>query len=349
MTRSESVRAARGLRALRRVVGVIAVSMLVHCVATPDRPHSSSIASASAPSVAPAAPEPKHISTQEPKPSGEETAPPREAPAKPRLELPRGGREIFPTHRLVGFCGTPGAAPALGRLAGNLAARAKTIEEYANKHANGRTPLPVFELIAVIVLNNPGKDGKWRRRVPDSVVERYLEAAREAKALLLLNIQPGHSDFLTEAKAYEKYLREPDVGLALDPEWAMRGKQVPGKVYGQTTGAVINEVADWLASLVKEGDLPEKALVYHQMNGYVVKDEDVIVPRPGVALIKSVDGLGPQGAKIRTYNYLVKRMPEGVRSGFKLFFDEDTAHGGKLMSPKQVMKLEPEPEYIMYE
>ena len=273
-------------------------------------------------------------------------APVADEPRRP--ELPRGGREIFPGHRIVGFCGTPGA-PALGRLAGNLTAKTKQLVSYADKYARGRKILPVFELIAVVVQGAPGKDGKWRRRVPDSVVDDYLQAARAAKGILLLNIQPGHSDFLTEAKAFEKYLRQPDVGLALDPEWAMKGKQKPGAIFGQTTGAAINEVADYLAGLVKAADLPEKVLVFHQVNDHVVKDESVLVPHPGVVLVKSVDGLGPKGAKIKTYNFLVKSMPASVHPGFKLFFDEDKTNGGKLMTPEEVLALTPEPEYVMYE
>jgi hypothetical protein len=267
----------------------------------------------------------------------------------PRIELPRGGRELFPTYRLVGFCGTPGA-PALGRLAGNLAQKSKTVLSFGDKYAaKSRKVLPVFELIAVVVQGAPGNDGKWRRRVPDSVVDEYLQAARAAKAILLLNIQPGHSDFLTEAKHFDRYLRMPDVGLALDPEWAMKGKQKPGATFGQTTGAAINDVAEYLAGLVKAGDLPEKALVYHQVNGHVVKDESAIVAHPGVALIQGVDGLGPKGSKIKTYNFLVKTKPAVVHTGFKLFFDEDKTNGGKLMTPEEVLALTPEPDYVMYE
>lgn len=268
-------------------------------------------------------------------------------PTKAKIELPRGGREIFPTHRVVGFCGTPGA-PALGRLAGNLTNKVRSLQAQADKY-HGRKILPVLELIAVVVQGAPGNDGKSRRRVPDSVVDEYLQAARSAKALLLLNIQPGHSDFMTEAKHYDKYLRQPDVGLALDPEWAMRGKQKPGATFGQTSGSTINEVAEYLSGIVKANDLPEKALVFHQVNAYVVKDENTLTPHPGVALIKSVDGLGPKGAKIKTYNFLVKSMPTSVHAGFKLFFDEDTTNGGKLMTPDEVLALSPEPEYVMYE
>lgn len=271
-------------------------------------------------------------------------------PVVNRPELPRGGRELFPAYRMVGFCGTPGA-PALGRLAGNLSAKTKQMQGFADKYADrsSRKIMPVLELIAVVVQGAPGADGKSRRRVPDSVVDEYLQAARAAKGLLLLNIQPGHSDFLTEAKHFDKYLRQPDVGLALDPEWQMKGKQKAGAVFGQTTGAAINEVADYLAEIVKTHDLPEKAIVFHQVNGHVVKDESVITTHPGVAFVKSVDGLGPKGAKIKTYNFLIKTMPSSVHAGFKLFFDEDTTNGGKLMSPEEVLALTPEPEYVMYE
>lgn len=271
------------------------------------------------------------------------------AASEPAKELPRGGRVLFPTYRLVGFCGTPGA-PALGELQGNLPAKAKELEQQAAKYAQGRELLPVFELIAVVVQSGAGPDGKYRRRVDDSVVEDYLRQARRSKGLLLLNIQPGHSDFLTEVRSFEKFLREPDVGVALDPEWAMKGKQRPGVFYGQTTGETINDVAEYLSNVIKEGSLPEKALVFHQVNQNVLNDESVLEAHPGVAIIKSVDGLGYVHAKIVTYGSLMKTMVKGVvHPGFKLFFDEDTRNGSRLMTPKEVLALSPQPEYVLYE
>ena len=263
-------------------------------------------------------------------------------------ELPRGGYTLFPTYEIVGFCGTPGA-PALGELDGNLPGKAKKLVSYAAKYATSRTILPAFELIAVVVQAGPGNDGKYRRRVEDKVVDDYLRLARQNQGLLLLNIQPGHSDFLTELRHFEKYLREPDVGVALDPEWAMKPKELPGKYYGQTTGAAINAVSAYLSALIDEAHLPEKALVFHQVNGGVVKDEAELKPTVGVVMILSVDGLGPKAAKIETYNYLIRHMAAGVHPGFKLFFDEDTRHGGVLMKPSEVLSLLPTPEYVMYE
>ena len=152
-------------------------------------------------------------------------APPSAAPA---LELPRGGRTLFPDHRLVGFCGTPGA-PALGPLLDHPATKTAKLLSLADRYASDRSTLPVFELIAVVVQAGGGVDGKNRVRVLDTTVDEYLQAARQARGLLLLNIQPGHSDFLTEVRRFERYLREPDVGVALDPEWAMGPKETPGK------------------------------------------------------------------------------------------------------------------------
>ena len=47
-------------------------------------------------------------------------------------------------------------------------------------------------------------------------------------AILILDVQPGYADFMTEVRRLEPWLREPDVGLALDPEWHVSPPDVPG-------------------------------------------------------------------------------------------------------------------------
>jgi hypothetical protein len=307
--------------------------------------------------MAPAAPSPPAatLATNPPSPPARDVAQPVAsfaiaAPSStaPAPELPRGGRTLFPDHRLVGFCGTPGA-PALGPLLDHPATKTAKLLSFAERYANDRSVLPVFELIAVVVQAGGGPDGKNRVRVLDGTVDEYLQAARQAHGLLLLNIQPGHSDFLTEVRRFERYLREPDVGVALDPEWAMLPKQAPGHFYGQANADSINGVIAYLSSIVADGNLPEKALVYHEVNDYVVKGELDIRPQAGVAVIKSVDGLGPKGAKLNTFHFLMRTTAPGVHAGFKLFFDEDRQNGATLMSPDEVMALVPRPEYVMYE
>ncbi|EWT05886.1 hypothetical protein N864_01425 [Intrasporangium chromatireducens Q5-1] len=286
-------------------------------------------------SAAPGSPAPTASGTSRPAPAGQ-------------LQLPRGGRTIFPHYRLVGFAGRPGST-ALGRLGvGRLDDRAREIEQVARPYAGGRTVLPVLELIATVVQGNPGPDRMYRTRSSDALIARHLAAARKVKGILLLNIQPGRSDFLTEVKAYATWLEQPDVGVALDPEWSMGPGEVPMKVFGHTTGAQIDAVARYLSTVVKRGDLPEKVLVFHQLAPSVVRGENAIRSHPGVVVVKSVDGIGNRAMKQETYVKLTRRLPSAVHAGFKLFYDEDS-RVGRLMTPAQVLGLRPQPEYVLYE
>ena len=257
---------------------------------------------------------------------------------------------MFPDYRLVGYAGLTGAK-TLGRLGtGPLDQRVRELERRAKPYAAGREIQPVMEIIASVVQGSPGADGKYRFRISDRQIATYLKAARKHKALLLLNIQPGRSEFIIEAKAYEKWLQEPDVGVALDPEWAMDKGQRPGAAYGHTTGAELDRTARYLARLVKRHNLPEKVMVYHQVSVSVVRRESGLKAHPGVAVIKSVDGLGPPGPKINTYRVVNRTTPKHVHPGFKLFFTEDRrGKTGRLMTPREVLALKPRPEYVMYE
>jgi hypothetical protein len=279
----------------------------------------------------------------------EVTPSPSVSPSPAGAELPRGGREVFPRYRLVGYSGAPGSA-AFGRLGvGRLDDRVTEIEKVARSYGVDREPLPVLELIAVVVQAKPGTDGRYRVRIGDDVIRTYLDAARRHRALLLLNVQPGRARFLDEVRALERWLREPDVGVALDPEWAVGPGQTPGRVFGSTTGAVVDGVAAYLDGLVRARRLPQKVLVVHQLNPRIVTGWEALRRRDGVAVVKSVDGIGNAAEKISTWKRLVFRLPSTLHPGFKLFFDEDRRGGGKLMSPAQVLGLRPRPEYVLYE
>ncbi|TDC54182.1 hypothetical protein E1212_03365 [Jiangella ureilytica] len=285
--------------------------------------------------------------TPSPSPTPTPTPGPTPSPS-PSATLPGGGTTILPDHRLVGFAG--GRSPAFGRLEPEAldAATAQIAALAAEYAVDGRTVLPVFELITVVAHGSPAADGLYRTHEPDDVIAAYLAAARRHGALLLLNIQPGRADFLPEVTRLERWLLEPDVGLALDPEWAVGPGEVPGDVYGSTTGAELDSVAAYLSALVQEHDLPEKVMVFHQVHASVVENEAALLPHPGVLPIKSVDGIGDQGSKEQTWTTLMATKPPHVAPGFKLFFDEDTEMG-PLMTPAQVLALVPTPDYVLYE
>jgi hypothetical protein len=267
--------------------------------------------------------------------------------AKPLVQLPRGGRLIFPAHQLVAFVGAPGS-PALGPLDSDLDERAKRLERLAASYQGGRRILPVLELIVVTAQGAPGQDGKYRSRIDPDQIDRYLKVARKYKMLLMLDVQPGQAKPLAEVKRLEPWLKQPDVGLAVDPEWEVGPGQVPGRVFGRTSGAELNSIAAYLSTLVSTYRLPEKLFVFHQLSKPIVANQSSLRAHPGLAMVKSVDGIGTRDQKLATYRGLTTGLPKGIHSGFKLFYQEDTRHG-PLMTPPQVLAVRPRPELVIYE
>jgi hypothetical protein len=194
----------------------------------------------------------------------------------------------------------------------------------------------------------PGNDGKYRSRIAPAQIDKYLAVARKHKMLLMLDVQPGQAKPLDEVRRLEPWLKQPDVGLALDPEWQVGPGQVPGRVFGRTSGAELNSVAAYLSSLVTKYKLPEKLFVFHQLAKPIIRNQAALRSYPGVATIKSVDGIGTKAQKLATYRGLTTGLPKGIGAGFKLFYQEDTRHG-PLMTPAQVLAVRPRPELVIYE
>jgi len=274
--------------------------------------------------------------------AGRAAAPPRRAPAL--AELPRGGRTIFPRFRVVAYYGAP-EDPQLGELGiGTPAQAGAKLLRQARPYARaGRPILPAMELIAVVAAGAPGPGGRYSMRLPDRVIRRYLRAARRIRALLVLDIQPGRSDFFTEATRLRRWLKEPDVGLALDPEWHVGPGEVPAQVIGHVGAREVNATSDWLAQLVAKHHLPQKLLIVHHFTDGMVPVEQLKLRR-GLAYVLNADGFGSDAVKIAKYRRFVRRAP-AFRRGFKLFYHEDV----HTMAPRKVMRLRPRPDVVVYE
>ena len=357
-------------RSLPTLCGVVVAGLLALTACSPAAPPTppagapTSLSGASPAATSPAPDPTAGTSSPAGSPSAAPSASPTPSASPKGPELPGGGRTIFPERRLVGYAGRTGST-ALGRLGiGDADDRARELKRRAKPYAaDGRKVLPVLEVIATTVQASAGRDGQYRSRMSDREVKRYLDVARRHDALLLLAIQPGRSDFLTEVKAYDRWLAEPDVGVALDPEWAMGKNQVPGRVFGSTTGAVLDGVARHLSEITVEKDLPEKVMVFHELAASIVTRESRLRQHRGVVQIKSIDGIGsrrprrprpaprdrPGAAKENTYRVVWRGTPKGVQPGFKLFYEEDREVGKQLMTPRQVLALKPRPAYVMYE
>ena len=263
-------------------------------------------------------------------------------------QLPHGGQRPFDGHRYVALYGAPGA-PALGVLGEQDPEATVTRAEQVAKPYDGLGDEPVtpaMEVIATVAAGAAGSDGDYSTELPVSTLEPYVDAAHHAGMPVILDLQPGRSDFLSQAKRYESLLVKPGVWLALDPEWRLTADQVPLEQIGSVSASEVNEVSSWLASLVRSKGLPPKALVLHQFRLSMLQDRSAIASHPELDLLIHADGLGSQPDKQATWTALHQDAPEGVHWGWKNFFDEDTP----MLSPQQTMAdVSPTPSLITYQ
>ncbi|UJA20795.1 hypothetical protein HJD18_11635 [Thermoleophilia bacterium SCSIO 60948] len=262
-------------------------------------------------------------------------------------ELPRGGQEVFADgRRLVGFYGAP-QDDELGELGiGEPSEAGQRLLEQAAAYESDEVPvMPFMELISTVAAADPGLDGLYRNHVPDRVIDDYLTAAREIDALLVLDIQPGQADFVDEVRRIVPYLRQPDVGLALDPEWHMQPGEVPGQTIGSVDADDVNRVQAMLARIVEQENLPQKPLIVHQFTADMIVGKERLREYPGVALVLNIDGFGTRDEKVAKYHELKTREDSEFFTGFKLFYREDVG----LMSAEQVLGLRPPPDLVLYE
>jgi hypothetical protein len=266
----------------------------------------------------------------------------RDAPAP---QLPRGGRRILPAERVIAYYGAPGTA-ALGVLGrGTPDQAAAAVERQAARYAPfGRRIQPAMELIATVAQGGPGRDGRYSKPVPSDAISRYLDAAHRHKLLLILDFQPGRGEFLPQVEHDERFLRDPSVSVALDPEWKVGPGQVPARVIGSAKAASVNAVGRYLSGIVTRGHLPDKLLVVHQFTASMLPDRGNIARPAGLEMVLHADGLATPAKKITVYRQLRFPCPP-FHAGFKLFYKADTG----LMSPAQVMALRPQPEIVTYQ
>lgn len=228
---------------------------------------------------------------------------------------------------LLGVLGETGPEAAVGRVK-----RQAALFDAPDKSARG-----AFEMIVTVAQRSAGLDGNYSHPSNLDDVSRWIDIAERERLHVILDIQPGRSDFLTESKRYESLLLRPNVHLALDPEWRMKPWQRPGQTVGQVSAAEVNQVGAWLSNLVVENDLPEKMFILHQFQTRMITDRDDVLDRPGLATVIHADGFGGRAIKQQTYSIIKVDPP--FYNGFKLFIDEDT----RIYQPSEVLQFSPNP------
>jgi hypothetical protein len=299
-------------------------------------------------------PPPKVVVPQKDKDGNEISVPPSPPPTylwPVKTEYPNDGA-LLPFNRIIAYYGNLYSTKmgVLGEYPEDVMLAKLEGEVKKWEIADPSTPvIPALHYIAVVAQGSAGKDGKYRARMPDSEIDKVLAIAEKIHAIVFLDLQVGFSTVEIEIPLLEKYLKLPNVHLALDPEFSMKGDIRPGKVVGTLDAADINFASNYLAKLVQENNLTPKILIVHRYTQKMVTNYKQIKTRPEVQIIMHMDGWGGQAKKIGTYRNFI--YPEPVQfTGFKLFYKNDIWEKGTvLMTPETILKLNPIPLYIQYQ
>lgn len=259
---------------------------------------------------------------------------------------------ILPSHRIVAYYGNP-LSKRMGALgeypSGEMIKRLNKEVTAWNKADPSHPVIPALHLIATVAQGTPGKAGKYRMIMPDNLVESVYQLAQKNHALMFIDIQTGHDDIRNVLPKFEWILKQPDVHLGIDPEFNLiKSQALPGKKIGTYDASDINYVSNYLENLTKKYNLPPKVLVIHRFTQGGVTNYKKIQLRPDVQIVMDMDGWGPPVLKKDTYKQYIVKEPVQY-TGFKLFYHNDTKNGGKMLTPQDLLKLNPQPLYIQYQ
>jgi hypothetical protein len=255
---------------------------------------------------------------------------------------------LLPEHRILSYYGNP-LAKGMGILGevppDQMLKRLKQqIAVYTANDAS-RPFVPALELVTPAAQGLAGEDGLYRARMKPEVINQVADWAEANDALLILDVQIGLSTVPEEVDALMPYLRRPYVHLALDPEFAIPSGHIPGEVVGTLDASAVDGAVRTLSEIVAAEHLPPKILIVHRFTDSMVTNAWAITRRdPNVQIVVTMDGFGPPPLKLAQYRSYVH--DQGVQySGIKLFYH----HDDPLLTPPQVLGLDPSPDLVIYQ
>ena len=268
-----------------------------------------------------------------------------------KMPAPLAGA-ILPNKRIVAYYGNP-----LSKKMGVLGEfpkdemLAKLDREVANwaKADPSHPVVPALHLIVTVAQGAPGKNGLYRLQMRDSLVNEVYSWIKAKGGIFFVDIQVGKSTIQAELPRLRPILENPDVHLALDPEFAMAPSgKVPGSKIGTLDAKDVNWAVNFLDEIVRAKNLPPKILVVHRFTRPMVTNYRDIRFTPHVQIVMDMDGWGPPWLKFDSYHDYVKREPVQF-TGFKIVYGNDTKKGDALLTPAEVLRLNPRPLYIQYQ
>lgn len=270
-------------------------------------------------------------------------------PAK--TPYPKAGA-ILPFNRIVSYYGNfySKGMGVLGQYDTETMLAKLDHEKKVWEAADPTTPvIPAIHYIAVTAQMSPQKDGTYRLRMPGTEIQKAIDLANRIHGIAFIDVQVGLSDLPRELPRLEPYLKNPNVHLGIDPEFAMHNGVKPGRVIGTMSSSDINYAITFLDRIARENNLPPKILVVHRFTEGMVTGYKNIKPTENVQFVMDMDGWGFGAKKINTYKRVVSQEPVQF-TGFKLFYKNDKLPpSDRLLTPKEILNLQPRPSYIQYQ
>lgn len=277
---------------------------------------------------------------------------------------------VLPQHRVVAFYAVPGAeatGPAFQLTAGmlsNLRTQAQAYQQLDPQH-----PVQAgIDLVASVPDGFPGPEGFYSHHLDPETIQAYINFCSQNNLILFLDLNFGRAPVMEEVNFFLPYLEKyAFVHMAIDPEWMFpRHDGVPGVNLSNVRASDINPIIQALAEIPMQYHVPRKILMIHQYRGdgdglakpfdagrAEIADKRNLLSDPRVDVVVHIDSVGGYVGSIadKTAQYEnwvgqdMQKYHNFSYGGFKLFYHIEAK---TLMTPKQVLALQPAPMMITY-
>lgn len=260
---------------------------------------------------------------------------------------------------LVGYYGRP-YSKALGVLGVHNIDKLVEIMNEKKKEfqeVSSQNIVPTFHIIKDIATREPGNDNDYIKPLNEDIIMDYINRAQKENFAVILDVQLGTMTPLEAIEPILKFLKYPNVHLAIDPEFKIpkHRRYPPGKFIGHIFAQDVNKVQEAMQNFMIENNIEgQRMLLIHMFTKRMLRKKEEIKNYDSINLTYNVDGHGRAHTKIKIYNSLYNEEANKVaQGGFKVFFKNDKK---PLMNAKQILGLEPvkgsiiksKPNYINY-
>jgi hypothetical protein len=270
-----------------------------------------------------------------------------EAPYTPPAPYQPQRGALLPWSRIVTYYGNP-LSQKMGVLGEGtpetmMAALEKEAADWQKADPSTKVR-PGLELVATVASDHPGPSKMFRVRMPDALIWKVIGWSRSKGWLTILDVQVGHASVKDEVLRLKPFLEQPDVHLALDPEFDLPAGVTPGTRIGGTDASQVNVAIRLLASTVEKMKLPPKLLLVHRFTEGMLKHHAEVKLDPRVQVVMVMDGYGAPSLKRAAYRIAIRREPVEF-AGIKLFYKNDRPR----LTPREALQFQPGPSVVIYQ